>query len=254
MFSIEWRNGIVDNNAGVLARAVWLAVLVVVATESLSATELIADLNVAGKPSEFDGFEDDAVVFDDRYYIFGADDPILGEEPWVLDTNTGVVEPLGDLAPGSTNSSPREFVAIDSGVVFVATTPDLGTELWFTDGTPAGTELLLDINPGPGSSFPTGLYTATGARVLFRADDGINGVELWRSNGTPAGTVLIDDINPGAASSSPSDFALYDGLVYFRATDATNGSELWTWHASMGMGRARWRSRSLGKPISPRRS
>src|SRR5690606_6023296 len=76
MFSIEWRNGIVDYNAGVLARAVWLAVLVVVATESLSATELISDLNVAGKPSEFDGFEDDAVVFDDRYYIFGADDPI----------------------------------------------------------------------------------------------------------------------------------------------------------------------------------
>lgn len=191
------------------------------------ATQLIADLNVLGKASEFDGFEDDAVVFDDRYYIFGGDEPILGREPWVLDTDTGVAEPLADLAPGSASSNPREFVAIDSGVVFVATTPDLGTELWFTDGTPAGTQLLLDIKPGPESSFPAGLYSATGARVLFRADDGVNGFELWRTNGTPAGTVLIDDINPGAASSSPSDFVLYNGQVYFRASDATNGAELW---------------------------
>lgn len=231
MFGIDstW-SGLVGRIGGsriIPGLVVVVAAFAATAPGAVSATELIADLNVLGRLEGFDSFGGDAVVLDDRYYIFPATVEHLGREPWVLDTNTGDVQLLGDLSPGSSSSSPGGFVAIAGAVLFAATTPEFGTELWITDGTPAGTQLLLDINPGSASSSPAELYTPNGSGVLFRANDGVSGNELWRSNGTVAGTFQVADINPGAASSSPVEFVLFGAHVYFRAIDATHGSELW---------------------------
>lgn len=49
-----------------------------------------------------------------------------------------------------------------------------------------------------------GGFTALGANLRFRADDGAGGPELWKTDGTAAGTQLVKDINPGATAVPPT--------------------------------------------------
>ena len=88
-------------------------------------------------------------------------------------------------------------------------------ELWVTDGTVPGTKAVASLDSAAISDL-----TATGSRVFFAVDDGVNGQELWTSDGTAAGTVMVTDINPGSDGSFPSELTNVSGTLYFEATTA----------------------------------
>ncbi|MCC6000097.1 MAG: putative Ig domain-containing protein, partial [Pararhodobacter sp.] len=52
----------------------------------------------------------DPVSMGDGRIIFTRNDPDIGREPWVFDTNSGAVVLLGDIMPGTEGSDPKDFV------------------------------------------------------------------------------------------------------------------------------------------------
>jgi ELWxxDGT repeat protein len=126
---------------------------------------------------------DTTVALGDRL-VFWADDGVHGREPWVSDGTTAGTFLLGDIRPGSGDSTPSFQEIYPSspvsyhGLLFFAADDGLnGSELWQTDGTTAGTKMVADINPGPGSSNPSLLMVHDGQLIML-ASDGIHGAEL----------------------------------------------------------------------------
>lgn len=159
--------------------------------------------------------------------VFTAEDPALGEEPWFSDGTPAGTILLGDLNPGTPDSSARFIAHDDNRVWFEGFRNGEGYELFVTDGTPAGTKLVKDIQPGIGS----GTFITTGVvyngGLAFTANDGVHGHELWTSDGTEAGTVMVLDILPGPDSGYPFSYREWGGDLWFRATDGVSGIELW---------------------------
>jgi ELWxxDGT repeat protein len=82
--------------------------------------------------------------------VFAADDGSHGWEPWVTDATGPGSHILKDIVPSSNESSPREFVSVQtpSGarVFFTAYDPTYGNELYVTNGTLGGTS-VIDVYP-----------------------------------------------------------------------------------------------------------
>src|SRR5690242_18469939 len=85
--------------------------------------------------------------------------------------------------------------------------------------------MVKDINPGAASSNVRAI-TASGDKIFFRADNGINGSEIWVSDGTNAGTFMLADISP-FGSSSPSYLTDVKGKLYFFADYSATADQLW---------------------------
>ncbi|MBN2492892.1 MAG: hypothetical protein JXQ29_18730 [Planctomycetes bacterium] len=139
---------------------------------------------------------------------------------------------LRDIAPGTTNSLPANFVDVFGTTFFTAASAATGHALWKTDGTPAGTTLVKDPYPGTGGGVQPRQLVALDDLLICIADDGVHGGELWRSDGTTAGTTMIKDINPGNQGQPiymdpPTDLTVFKGRVYFSARDGIHGRELW---------------------------
>jgi len=143
-----------------------------------------------------------------------------GCEPWLA--VDGVARRIADLAPGSEDSFPHDFVRHGELTLFVATTAGLGQELWRTDGTAAGTFLLRDTYPGTPSSHP-GYLGRRGDKAYFSACDALHGCELWVTDGTAGSLQLLADLASGAESSNPSPVGMADGRLFFR-TFADDGA------------------------------
>lgn len=169
----------------------------------------------------------------DHRVVFSARDGVAGREPWVSDGTAAGTFRLGDLAPGTTGSSPELMVVSGGTVFFRAFTPATGWELWKTDGTVAGTMLVEDIVPGPESSEP-GDLVAFGGGILFRACDPGAGCELWESDGTSLGTQRVTEIVPGAVGGLPEELMVVGAQVVFRATTPANGTEPWVTDGTAG--------------------
>ncbi len=159
------------------------------------------------------------------FAIFGAVDPNIGVEPWVIDS--AGVRPLVDLRPGTRGSVRAEFASLGDRIVFAADDGVRGNELWVTDGTAAGTAILADLVPGSSPSDPHSLFAWNG-QVFFAATDPTLGTELHVTDGTPSGTRLVQDIYTGRnpALLQPEFTGLGD-FVYFAAEDGIHGRELW---------------------------
>lgn len=160
--------------------------------------------------------------------VFSAQDA-RGRELWIATPTTA--RRVKDIAPGATNSSPRDFVVLDGIVYFSAGDGSHGRELWRTDGTNAGTRMVKDIRRGTRGSNP-GSFVVFGDRVFFAANDGPHGGELWRTDGTSAGTRMVKDISPGTDTAvtefSPGDpprWVVMGDHLYFIARRTY--SELW---------------------------
>lgn len=165
-----------------------------------------------------------------RTLFFVGDDGVVGGELWRTDGTTAGTYLIKDIFPGSSSSTPNNFVNVSGRLFFAAASPMGGNELWTSDGTEAGTHQVANINltfGGTGGSFPANL-TGVGATVFFAANDGVNGTELWKSDGGPTGTVLVKDITPGGASTAFGPFSTARGLLFFSANDGSDASsELW---------------------------
>jgi ELWxxDGT repeat protein len=91
--------------------------------------------------------------------------------------------------------------------------------------------MVADIRPGTASSSPGFDVIATGAKVLFKANDGVNGTELWQCLPPyiASTTTMVRDIRSGSGSSTPNAFyAVADNArVLMLADDGLRGRELW---------------------------
>ncbi|MCB9880667.1 MAG: hypothetical protein H6832_13445 [Planctomycetes bacterium] len=124
--------------------------------------------------------------------IVAANDFVIGQEPYVFDTDTKTITLLRDLVPGVGSSLPADFVDTNVGCFFAANVPQQGRQLFLTDGTVAGTRAVTSISNG-------GVQQVTGhgdGLVLFVAN--LQGrPALHISDGTAANT------KPVLASGSP---------------------------------------------------
>ncbi|MGV3661547.1 MAG: ELWxxDGT repeat protein, partial [Prosthecobacter sp.] len=164
-----------------------------------------------------------------RTLFFVGDDGVLGGELWRTDGTTAGTYLIKDIFPGTSSSTPNNFVNVCGRLFFSAASQTGGNELWTSDGTETGTRQVANINQtfqGTGGSNPAGL-TGVGATVFFAANDGINGNELWKSDGGPTGTVMVKDLNPGSANTTFGLFGTARGLLFFVADNGVCGSELW---------------------------
>jgi len=154
-----------------------------------------------------------------------ADDGVHGNEPWVTDGTSSGTYMLRDInkvpflstRPGS---GATEFTALR--YVYFMAYDGSSRDLWRTDGTEAGTTIVKRLPPGPKA-----LFTESGGRLFFWAEDPATGRELWASDGTEAGTGVIGDARPGPAGSNPSEVTAFAGFVIFAAADDPHGIELW---------------------------
>ena len=160
--------------------------------------------------------------------VFSAREDARGRELWIAGPTQA--RRLRDIAPGTTSSSPRDFIQLGDIILFSAGDGSHGRELWRTDGTASGTRMVKDIRPGTRSSNP-GSLTVFQDRVVFAADDGTHGGELWRTDGTSAGTRLVKDISPDGSSletgypGQESGWAVLEDELYFPARRSFG--ELW---------------------------
>lgn len=158
----------------------------------------------------------------DTMIFFRASHTDYGAELWAYNQNTGVVDMVKDIWPGSSGSSfPDQLISYQGKLIFQGHDGVYGQELWISDGTEEGTKMLKNINIEPGGvpyghSYPRGFYEAAGL-LFFQADDGVNGTELWQTDGTEEGTVMVDNIGYSYHSSDPGGFTEINGYLYFYA-------------------------------------
>jgi len=228
-------------------------------------TALVADLDqqISGVPTALlHGSNLSAGSLGGRL-IFGADDSLVGIEPWITDGTEAGTSLLADLEPGETSpgnplSSNPVAILEDSGAAVI-----VGSRLWATDGTAAGTvELSEDggevhlltrqsIIPGgvpevflaggtlsvtdgtPGGTLEleteVGYDRPVASRnaIFLSRTEASSGEELWSTPGGPNEATIVRDINPGHDSSSPILLADLGGLVLLSADDGASGQELW---------------------------
>lgn len=164
------------------------------------------------------------VAFGDRV-VLGADDGEHGLEPWISDGTLAGTWMLGDLNPGSGDSSPVPLVAAGGRMHFWAG-GDLdgwgSWTLWSTDGTPDGTE-LIPLPCGGDCELPAGGALALDVggdlyfnafdwrlkqEVLYRSRDGL--AELVRSPCPGVGSCLFA---PVELVSWQGDLLLVEGMA-----------------------------------------
>jgi ELWxxDGT repeat protein len=189
-------------------------------------TVLVTEIGASG-----DALPTNFTEFNGTFVFSAADGDVSGThgtELWKTDgTKSGTVM-VGDISPGTTDSSPSDFAILNGVLYFAATTSANGRELWRYDGVTAPTA-VADIYPGTTSSSPSELMVVNGT-LFFAATDSTAGRELWKYTGTGAPT-RVSDINAGTASSSPTELTGLNGNLYFAAFDGTStgdhGRELW---------------------------
>jgi ELWxxDGT repeat protein len=168
--------------------------------------------------------------------FFAGRDPVYGLEPWVSDGTPDGTHVIGDIAPGTADSSPQEFTATLDAVYFSAQNATVGRELWRTDFTGSVAVLVSDLVAGPNGSVPQHL-TSLGHQLFYSGMDAPGlpngtiggGAEPDISDGTVAGTHRIVDIYRGSIGSDPTALAVIGNKVIFQLgyTPGT-ASTIWT--------------------------
>ncbi|MCZ7556849.1 MAG: T9SS type A sorting domain-containing protein [Bacteroidia bacterium] len=169
-------------------------------------------------------YNDFGLLSDGGVVYYQASDSLHGSELWRSDGTTQGTYMVADIAPGTADGDPGDFVLSDGMLYFSADDGAAGRELWVSDGTAQGTRLAADIRPGADSGNPGGLTALNGFLFLY-ADDGAHGPEPWISDGTPEGTRMIADIRKGNGSF-PQHFIALQDRVFCVANDGS-GAELW---------------------------
>lgn len=194
-----------------------------------SAIQAFTELNNGG---DFSSYPGKFFSFTDKQVLLGLDDGPYGNEPYLLNLETGVATLLKDINPGEKSSSPVFLGKLGNSIFFGAMDEMHGSELWVTDGTSAGTQLFKEIVPGAEGAGIANLFVENGliynGELYFRAVHDTYAAALWKTNGTPEGTQLVKGFLPGSVNSSfgLSGFVEYNGKLYFSSQDTGTGFEL----------------------------
>jgi ELWxxDGT repeat protein len=169
----------------------------------------------------------------DTMVYFVARSAAEGKELYVTKGTIAGTKLLKATRPGTSNGSPKNFIAYNGSVFFRADDGVNGTELWVTVGTTEGTRIFMDIEPGTGSSHngytdphDEDMYVFN-EKLYFSANQTPYGDELWVSDGTVSGTSMLKDIRSGTFGSTAVYFKAYHDNLYFRASDGTFDNQLW---------------------------
>ena len=132
--------------------------------------------------------------------LFRMSDATHGSELWKYDSSNRSLSLIKDIAPGSTGSTPFNFIEYQGEVYFTANDGTHGNELWKTDGTEAGTQLVVDLYPGSDSGLSTSSFlwpVIYNNQIFFTGSDATHEGALFKSDGTPGGTSFVwDTTNP----------------------------------------------------------
>ena len=103
---------------------------------------MIDEVNPGGGSSNiFHLTQVDTMIFFRAYHVH------YGAELFAYNQNTGVVELVKDIWPGSSGSSfPDELISYQGKLIFQGHDGVYGQELWISDGTEEGTKMLKNIN------------------------------------------------------------------------------------------------------------
>jgi ELWxxDGT repeat protein len=171
---------------------------------------------------------------------FSAADATNGRELWRSDGTPQGTYVLKDILPGFNSSNPANLINVNGILFFTAnqffTGENASTfELWKSDGTPNGTFKLKDFtlpyfDPYDQEERVPLVFTASGNKLFFTANNTEYGYDLWRSDGTVAGTIeLKKGIMlagfPGISTKRITpEFEDVNGVLYFLNN---SGKELW---------------------------
>lgn len=194
--------------------------------------ELVLDLNPgsgSGVANNSGGVPDLVSISGNRV-VFAGRTPATGVEPFISDGSAAGTVPIRNIAAGSGNSNPYDFVEYAGGIAFVARTDADGEELYVSDLTSAGTVRVSQIAAGSGNGVHA-ILGVSGALIFLAGSNGSNGIEpyVW----TGSAIVQLAEINPGAASGLSSftarrHSAVSGGILYFPASvTGVTGEELW---------------------------
>lgn len=187
--------------------------------------QMIEDINTTDNVARDIG---ESITFGNVLYFSAAAD-LTGHELWRSDGTDAGTWLVKDIAPGTADSSPRDFVIVGSHLYFTAANATFGRELWRTDGTTSGTVIMKNIRSGANGSDPRNRVNANG-KLFFSADDGVNGRELWKSDGTASGTNMVKNLYTAAGGdglASNSEIVAIGSTVYFAGFTSQTGTELY---------------------------
>ena len=185
----------------------YLILICLVFTTSLSAQSLVKDVNLSGIGSNMG-----SILVNGNKMYFNANDGTHGTEPWVSDGTDAGTQLIKDFEPGETGISMSAFFNLNGNTVFIRvanyTTPNPTFELWKTDGTTTGTTKMIDLPRLTFTYMPeTGLFN----QLLMGTTNPDYTYTLWRTDGTTAGTYSIGT-NFNNPSNRPS---FYKNRFYF---------------------------------------
>jgi ELWxxDGT repeat protein len=165
------------------------------------------------------------VVFNNKLYFSGKNDPANGYELMVYDgTNPPAL--AADIIGGSTSSLPGEFLSFNNKLYFTAGAAGIqNAELYIYDGT--NPPVMYDINPGVNSSNPY-QYTELNGKIYFCATTPSTGYELFAYNPNTNQVALAAEIAAGTGGGNLSNIIRYNNKIYFTANDPTYGYELYS--------------------------
>ena len=160
-----------------------------------------------------------------------------GNELWKTDgTTTGTVL-VKDIAPGSSDSLPTDFINLNSEIFFSSRNSLLSTRyLKKSDGTDAGTVGVFNVDGG--FVDPVNFFSFNGFIYYMATGNNGMGKKLWKTDGTVAGTSMVllasngltvannYKLLSGAVKFPINPYVLLGNTMYFLA-NGTGGSGLW---------------------------
>jgi ELWxxDGT repeat protein len=136
---------------------------------------------------------------------------------------------FADIDPGTANVS-SEPAATMGGYAYLTINPggaNGGSELYRTDGSSVAR--VKDINTAGAAAGSSPFdFVATGNRVYFEANDGVNGTELWVTDGSDPGTQMVKNHTTGSGSTSITAESVANGnTLFYVPNDPATGTEPW---------------------------
>lgn len=193
----------------------------------------------AGSPSPFSFF---SVVEMGGELFFATEGAAVGHEVHVLRGESGAVEVLKDVTPGTAHTLRVLMAATEDQLFFRHEPDDFTTELWVSDGSEAGTRLvrLFDLYDSERSGeekrvVPPGNYIREmhpGEELLYFYMARYYGPgAIWATDGTASGTrTVVENLDSGLFFRTNQITVMGDDGFYF----LTENGEAVLYHSSNG--------------------